>query len=174
MIISSLNNLRLSMRIGLLVGLALLGLGGMTGVYLVSDANIQRSFQAEETSLIMKELAVEIKIGSLQLRRREKDFLLRKDMKYVEKHAKAGTAFEAALGDLENFEAAAPIMPQITALRGNFTRYARQFELVVALRQELGLSEEEGLEGQLRLAVKAAEAALNEAGLDALEQFPPR
>ena len=32
MIISSLNNLRLSMRIGLLVGLALLGLGGMTGV----------------------------------------------------------------------------------------------------------------------------------------------
>ena len=80
MIISSLNNLRLSMRIGLLVGLALLGLGGMTGVYLVSDANIQRSFQAEETNLLMKELTTEIDIGGLQMRRRDKDFLLRKDM----------------------------------------------------------------------------------------------
>ena len=56
----------------------------------------------------------------------------------------------------------------IRALKGRVEGHVAQFRKVVALEQEMGLSEKEGLQGKLRDAVHAVEAKLAEANLDAL------
>ncbi|MEE8562026.1 MAG: HAMP domain-containing protein, partial [Alphaproteobacteria bacterium] len=163
-----LTNFRLAVQIGMLVVLALVGLAGITGVYIVSDARVGTAFEQQKSFLELEELTGEINVGALQLRRREKDFLLRKNMKYVGKHAKDMARVDKAMGHIAGIEAAAPIMDQVKALEKTIGLYAKQFATVVASRQEVGMSEKEGLEGKLRKAVKTAEGKLKKASLSKL------
>ncbi|SNY57565.1 methyl-accepting chemotaxis sensory transducer [Arsukibacterium tuosuense] len=84
----------------------------------------------------------------LQLRRQEKDFLLRLDMGYVEGFNRDFATLMAALQrDYQQGVAAA-------------TAYNEGFNALVAGMQQLGLSETEGLTGQMRSAIHQTETSL--------------
>jgi len=88
----------------------------------------------------------------LQLRRNEKDFMLRQDLKYVDK-------FTANINHFINqLEQTAPLNKG--HILANIEQYQMQFKLLVERQQELGLSSKLGLLGALRHSVHESEALL--------------
>jgi HAMP domain-containing protein len=78
------------------------------------------------------------KVMMLTLRRHEKDFFLRKDLKYQEEFSKTAFAFREQLAATNNVEL-------VTLLRN----YHDEFNQVVEIEKQLGLSEEDGTKGKL-------------------------
>ncbi|MBV0933279.1 methyl-accepting chemotaxis protein [Marinobacterium weihaiense] len=86
----------------------------------------------------------------LQLRRHEKDFLLRKDSKYLQRFMDAMTHLEQQIDML--------LLPaQADYLQPLLVEYRNTFKQLVAAYSRLGLTVEEGLMGQMRHAVKSTD-----------------
>lgn len=81
----------------------------------------------------------------LMLRRHEKDFMLRRDIKYLERFQRDMQAFQQSLLQID------------PSLVEGAQSYQTQFEQLVAAEQAKGLTEEDGLRGQLRSAASAFE-----------------
>jgi methyl-accepting chemotaxis protein len=104
----------------------------------------------------------------LQARRGEKDFLLRKDLKYVDK---VDTAVADVLAQIDKLEQGANSEhwgELLEKTRQNTLTYKSLFHKVADLNQTRGLTEKEGLEGKLRAAVHTVEESLAESGHDGL------
>ncbi len=100
----------------------------------------------------------EILYYMLMLRRHEKDFMLRSDAKYMEKFNQGVSDFRAAL-------TTSPLAGDnqvITQLQ----TYQDDFSALFAKEQLIGLSEDEGLRGKMRTAVRQTES-----GFDALSTY---
>ena len=85
----------------------------------------------------------------LQLRRAEKDFLLRKDLAYVER-------FNTILQQF---------LSQVSAdstTQQQLQNYSQGFSALVGAMQQLGLSESEGATGEMRKAIQSTESSLKE------------
>ncbi|MBU2114099.1 MAG: HAMP domain-containing protein [Gammaproteobacteria bacterium] len=83
----------------------------------------------------------------LQLRRAEKDFLLRKDLAYQQQFANI----------------VAQLTPQITADADSsrlIQQYQRSFEALVVASQQMGLDETQGVTGVMRKAIQSTEESL--------------
>ena len=115
------------------------------------------------------ELAMSLETGMLSLRREEKDFLGRQDMKYVAEFQRILTQNQQLLNELEqlltefNFDTRA-----LDTLRQRFGEYGHHFEQLVQAQQSMGLDHESGLNGELRAAVHDIERALNEYNADSI------
>lgn len=101
----------------------------------------------------------------LMARRAEKDFLLRKDPKYIDRHAGVAQEMTAQVDLIEsqtqgllNGETA----QELAGLRAAVDSYIQRFSALVDANLALGLDEETGLQGTLRSAVKTAETSLVE------------
>lgn len=125
---------------------------------------------ADFSGLMHEEVAIEIhaleaETYMLQCRRNEKDFLLRKDLKYKER-------FGSNLAKVvENAEAIAPLAESIGAdalasearsIKQAAANYESAFHNLIAAWQKRGLDHESGLQGTFRTIVKDAEAAFQE------------
>ncbi len=133
---------------------ALIGIGHYSG--LTQKALQEEVRHGERLVFTIDRIEVEF----LQARRAEKDFLLRRDQKYVSRHAEVMEEMAADLIEaraltrhgadgLDTFE---------EALEG----YAVAFSSLVSSHQKLGMDENSGLQGQLRAAVHAIEESLAE------------
>jgi methyl-accepting chemotaxis protein len=158
---------RFSLRyqIGLIGALGILGLGLFGGLYYRGSstesayrAASDRAAQDEQSLLILH-------TKLLELRRNEKDFLLRKNPDYAAKHAAVAgdvagrlTSLRAALAATQDDEAA----KQLDVLAARFADYTAQFATVTARQTQIGFNEESGLQGALRAAVHGIETLLNE------------
>jgi|GEM_PF-3626560 len=103
----------------------------------------------------------------LQARRSEKDFLLRKDEKYVDRHGLVMTAISEDLTQIRSAVTAAGVPNgdvKVAQISGNLDSYAASFADLVTLMRGIGLSAELGLEGELRKAVHEIETMLAEIG----------
>lgn len=103
-------------------------------------------------------------IGLLMARRSEKDYLLRRDEKYLARHATTMTRTRAAFAEVQS---ELPKVPELADTRASLTgvgaaidAYEASFAALAAANLKLGLDENSGLEGQLRKAVKDAEGTL--------------
>ena len=92
----------------------------------------------------------------LQLRRNEKDFMLRLNEKYVTKFLKSMATFQQGIND------SALSAGQKKNILHDMTNYERQFILLVEANQLKGLSSNTGLKGDMRNKVHDAEEILNE------------
>ncbi len=164
----SLDNIKIRTRIGILAGISAAGLLVLCGTFFVSNSVVGRAVVSEEAYMDVRDLVSEVEVGALQMRRREKDFLLRNDLKYAEKYSKDAATVAEALGALSTHPNAAEIESAIAALRDGIGRHQAQFEKVVQLLERLGLDEKSGLQGQLRAAVHAVEEKLKEVGNEPL------
>ncbi|UWQ83819.1 methyl-accepting chemotaxis protein [Leisingera caerulea] len=126
----------------------------------VRDDMQRRVAEIEEIYLGLDKIELEF----LMARRAEKDFLLRRDDKYLSRHAATMTRIQATYGSLVRR------MPEVAELSGTGAQlkeigaaidaYEASFAALASSNKRLGLDENSGLEGQLRTAVKNAEATL--------------
>lgn len=163
-----LGNFRISLRIGFLVALGLVALIVTEIIAIVGERNIVAGVELEERYTDIENLVLKAEIAALTLRRREKDFLLRKDVKYRDSYNSDYATVISILEKLKTIELAARIEADVDAIGTIITNHNVQFQKVVGLMVTLGLNEKEGVQGKLRSAVQGVEAKLNKAGLDNL------
>lgn len=97
-----------------------------------------------------------LQVAMLQLRRNEKDFMLRREMTYVETFdaniALFNSSLRASSLDLDTQNKIAALIEQ----------YQRDFKSLVSKEQQLGLNEKEGTMAQLVAANRLTEASADE------------
>ncbi|MGI3004218.1 methyl-accepting chemotaxis protein [Shewanella algae] len=119
------------------------------------------SVQTELSIAIQK--VVELDKEVLSMRKNEKDFFGRLDLKYVEVHQQEAQATAQKMKELAGIfkEYDLPEAP-INSFNQDFASYLRLFAEVVKLQQEIGLDPKSGLYGELRSAVHNVETLVAE------------
>ncbi|MCK5335699.1 MAG: hypothetical protein KAQ67_06035, partial [Gammaproteobacteria bacterium] len=103
------------------------------------------------------------KSNMLTLRRNEKDFLARNNLKYQKKFQNNIDKMKATLQVLSlKLQAQGIDGSQVEALEQNTDQYAVVFEKLVNEQKRIGLNPKDGLYGSLRNAVHAAESTIKE------------
>jgi methyl-accepting chemotaxis protein len=153
-------NMKINLQISFIGLIALLGFI-VIGVIYFTSSNKQAEFlgtQISENTGVSYVNAV--KIGFLQERRDEKDFLVRKDMKYADRHKARVEEILPYFDKLKNVHQEPDEQQLIDEMRDGFLAYAEQFQEVVGMWQQIGLTPKDGLRGALRSAVSAVEKEL--------------
>ncbi|WP_038176503.1 MULTISPECIES: methyl-accepting chemotaxis protein [Vibrio] len=146
-----------------------LGVVAIFGVITIVFATMQfaqTTSQLHQASLLVADLEIRL----LNLRRNEKDFLLRKDVKYLDRFNKNIQTFF----DLE--EKLAVIvkeqdLPSSQQLRRDITAYQAGFNKLVQAYQQLGLASNEKLVGAYNKALDSLRPSLSSDELVNLSQF---
>lgn len=145
-----------------LVVFVTLSIAAMYGLQRVSMDSISNLKGAEN-------LVRSLEANMLLLRRHEKDFLARNDLKYQKKFITSELAFEEQIIQLEQNLTAQGIQQSYTSqLTQVLKSYTQRFQNLVSQRQLIGLDQNKGLRGELRSAVHNAESQVKEAGNMAL------
>ena len=108
----------------------------------------------------------------LQLRRNEKDFLARKDLKYVESFNTKVSQLKLELNHLTNiFDSSSTDISSVKSLQKVINDYEQDFFELVEIQKEIGLTPTDGLYGSLRSAVQDAEATLGSSNYQLLSEM---
>ena len=157
---SFLKSLRLSIQMCIIIVAMLIGFSVVVANSFVSFRIQDDLGNRQKAAGERVELGNALQIGFLQLRRAEKDFLLRLDLKYAQRHEARAQEMGPLFDQLRERAPDEAGALQVDAMRAAFDAYVKQFEEVVAQRQRIGLSSDEGLRGRLRKAVHDAEQEL--------------
>jgi methyl-accepting chemotaxis protein len=158
-----LSNVRMSFRIGALGAVGILGLILVGVIYFIGSESQSRYQTVSDAASAVGATTKNLLIQLLELRRHEKDFLLRKDDQYAKSHAEAA---KAAAGTFDLLKQKLAAMEQkelvsgVETLRAGFDVYGKSFLALVDLQHKLGLTPDTGLEGVLRASVHEIEAGL--------------
>ena len=144
-----------------------IGIVGVVGVILVGAIHMYGESAtsgyriAAEDARSISELNDRIEIELLEGRRAEKDFLLRNDSKRAEKQIQISKSVAADMETLRQKVVAVgkpDLGRQIEAMNASLKQYQGHFAAVVDQKLKLGLDENAGLEGRLRVSVHDIEA----------------
>jgi len=128
---------------------------------------LRYSLSTTEQLKTAEQLTSALEADVLRLRKNEKDFLDRKDMKYVDTHNKNFEKLENDAKQLQSILEGKGIKLEAV---NNFMNVAREYQSafgkIASISQKLGLDETQGLYGALRTAVHNIEKAVDEAGDD--------
>jgi len=146
-----LSNVAIGNKLGLGFGVLILMLFSI----ILFDNSTTNFTQKSYQKLINNDLAItgqvsKIHISLLELRRREKDFLLRNDMTYVVKHEDDAQKLYSAIDTLYNlaWQADRPeVINSVELLRRNADGYLDNFKRLVTSKQVMGLDQNSGLQG---------------------------
>jgi len=163
-----LGNFKVSTRITSLVVLGIVSLLAMAGVFTYGDMKLENSVAQLEAFNKLESLAAKVESGALQMRRNEKDFLLRMNEKYVAKYDKSATSVIGHLNEIRGLEIAKPVDESVGKAIAGVEKHHKQFTTVFSNAKTLGLDPKNGLRGSLRGSVHAVEKKLKTADLDAL------
>ncbi len=108
----------------------------------------------------------------LMLRRHEKDFLARKDLKYQEKHQKTRKEYHQTIAGLKDLMTAAGVDEAdvlLGRLDAQINKYGGAFDALVNKQKRIGLDHKSGLYGDLRATVQEVERIVNGEGFYQLE-----
>ncbi len=131
-------------RLIALIGLCLAGMAALVTTQVV---NINRLIQVQTDATLLLDLNTEI----LQLRRHEKDFMLRQEMEYALQFASRAESLEVSLNDLEKLSDSYSLPSnQLEDMRESLDQYRSQFMALTDLQVTIGLDENSGLQGRLR------------------------
>ncbi|MEP3431445.1 MAG: HAMP domain-containing methyl-accepting chemotaxis protein [Roseibium sp.] len=161
-------DLPISAKVGGLSGVAIVAIGVLLGTALYSHHVVSTDIAilAEYSRMDYKVSQVQAKASSM--RQSQKDFLLAKDVAFVDVYNKSYDDAHKALEDIAQKPEAAANMANVDNLRATIEHHKVQFDGIVTDMNEMGLNEKVGLQGELRAAVQEVEKKLNTAGLDAL------
>jgi len=157
-----LNNAKIGMQTAVIGFIALIGFI-VIGIVYFSSTNSQHDLQETQLSETAGVSYVNtVKIGFLNERRNEKDFLIRKLMKYADRHAKTAKGVMPYFAKLKEIHQEPDEQELVNEMQKGFEAYVAKFREVVKLWQTIGLTPKEGLRGKLRGAVSAVEGKLKE------------
>jgi methyl-accepting chemotaxis protein len=141
----------------------ILGLLLVGAIYFIGSESQSRyqklSVDASAVETTTKDLLIQL----LELRRHEKDFLLRKDDQFAKSHAETAKSTVETFDLLKQRLAAIDqnqLVSDAKAIQEGFDVYAKSFSAVVDLQRKLGLTSDTGLEGTLRASVHGIEDSL--------------
>ncbi|WOI11586.1 methyl-accepting chemotaxis protein [Thalassospira lucentensis] len=144
-----------------LIGVAALSIFAIVAVVLFVADNQRQTAEVQAEQALEDRLVVDgIAREFLNARRREKDFLLRLDEKYVAAHAETVATVQSGLKALAADPALDRFDSEIAMIETSFDNYAAEFRTIANLQREIGLNEESGLLGSLRGSVHNVEEAL--------------
>jgi methyl-accepting chemotaxis protein len=155
-------------RIGLKIQIALLGILGVlfTGAICLVGLNLAAMTQLESDQSVNLRLHVlGLSANYLEARQIATDFLRKHDEKLIDKHVGVVETALGHLSEIENFVEKlkdGDPLKQISALRSGLNLYQTRFHNLVSMQRVLGLDENQGLQGKLRLAVHQIESKLAE------------
>ena len=158
---AALSRVPLKIQIGSLVALAGLILAGLLAVQWIGA-----SVSGEAAGLAKRESsfgaqATQLDMALLDGRRREKDFLLRKDGASITEHAASMRAATAALDAMDGALPSGDARhADVTAVRKGLALYGETFHALTDDQTRVGLSEKDGLMGALRGSVHEVETIL--------------
>lgn len=133
---------------------------GLYGSLRQSVHEVESILDAESSDSLLKDM--------LTLRRNEKDFMLRLDMKYVERFQGNVNAFRSSLG-------ASFISPsQKSAVTKALSQYEKDFLALVDGVAALGMSSEEGKRGEMRTVIHQSETLLSQLQQDLKSLVPKK
>lgn len=99
-----------------------------------------------------------IESSVLQLRRNEKDFLARKDLKYFDKFDKKMKMLQQQVNSLQkSFESSGSPLNEFSTMQSILVKYNQHFKRLVEMQKTIGLHAKDGLYGELRGAVHDVE-----------------
>jgi len=164
---SLLSQLRMRGKLGIICAIAVAGFVAVGALFLFQERILAEVQQIEERAAERKEAILRFDSELLQLRRNEKDFLLRKELRYTEMHAKS---LEAARNRVEGLKAGATgeLGALYARVEGEFSNYRTAFDDVVKTQRDIGLTADEGKWAAMRAAAKSVEDALEKMSADAL------
>ena len=153
-------NLKINTQILLIGLLALVGFVVVGVLYADSSAKQTAFLDTQRSENAGVSYVNAVSIGFLQQRRDEKDFLTRKDMKYANQHKARVDEIMPYFDLLKTIHQEPDEQQMVDDMRDGFVAYAKQFQEVVGMWQEIGLNPDEGLRGALRQAVSDVEDEL--------------
>ena len=103
-----------------------------------------------------------LEIAMLNLRRAEKDFLIRKDLTFVERFNKELADFHTLNRTLSTDDNISVVHGELARLDQQMGLYGKAFNDLVSQQQTIGLGPEDGLYGRLRAAVHQVEEGLKQ------------
>jgi methyl-accepting chemotaxis protein len=138
-------------KLALNSGISILSLILMLGLLSFAVTSLENNIQvARELGNVQSQI--------LQLRRHEKDFIARKDLKYVTSFEKDLVMLNQVTNSLEqSFADIGLEIGEISSLRSILKDYSTKFNGVVDSQKAIGLDPKDGLYGQLRSAVHDVE-----------------
>ncbi len=159
---------RIVTKLMLVAPLAICGLVAVTQVFNVRDAIIGQHTARETQAIKLSRAADVAEIDLLQLRRHEKDFLLRKEKTYSDKHAQALTKTSEDLQRLKTNMPDGTNPAAIETVAAALASYGKAFVQVAAINSEIGLTPDDGLQGKMRGAAHELEKQVDTGGHDAV------
>jgi methyl-accepting chemotaxis protein len=142
--------LKISWQIQLVSVMALIGFSAILVVYLTVDGARGREQVRANAATVTYVTAQELRYEFLNARRREKDFILRLDEKYVADHGKVMVAIDENLALIEAADKGGEFTADIATIREGIAVYGAAFKAMATDWVEIGLTDELGLRGQLR------------------------
>ncbi len=144
-----------------LILLTLLFALGMASMLALARYNTNYIFDLQQAQLQVSK----IETGMLTLRRNEKDFLARHDLKYQKKFETNYQTLQQRVTALQNLLMKSGVdSSQVTQLATILADYQKSFNDIVSTQKKLGLDHKSGLHGSLRNAVHDAEKRLKDLG----------
>lgn len=157
---------RISWQIQLVSLVALSGFLGILVYCLVADSKRAAEQDRANAATAIYVIAQDLRYEFLNARRREKDFLLRLDDKYVKQHGEVMQSIDARLDALGAADAEGTYREVFAATRAGIAEYGQAFLETTSEWQKIGLTDELGLRGELRKAVHQVEDRLKTLTLD--------
>jgi methyl-accepting chemotaxis protein len=150
------------MAIGLI---GLLGLAAFGLIYFLGNSSQDVSRLAAEDARKIASLNQKLAIDLLEVRRSEKDFLIRRDQAYSKRHADKAGAVAHELDQLRALTRSGgdtALAATVEKVAAGFGNYTKEFNALEQAEVNLGLNEKLGLSGSLRSAVHDIETKLKE------------
>lgn len=163
-----LNRFKISTRIVCLGVIAVTAIIGLSGLMFWNINTTKRAVAIEQGYADVASLAQDLQVSALRLRRAESNFLLNRDMNNIDEFQQEMQTIQALIISARMLEQAEEISSQLAQAEVLVNSYHRAFDDMVATRERMGLTADEGLEGELRSAVHAVETRLAEYGDDEL------
>ncbi|MCG9578386.1 methyl-accepting chemotaxis protein [Vibrio tubiashii] len=139
---------------------------GVVSVLLTSTHFAQSTSELNHASLLVAKLEIRL----LNLRRNEKDFLLRKDMKYLDKFNKNMDTFLAVESELSTL-LTQHSLPSSSQLKQDILKYQTGFNALVQAFDQRGLKPEEKLVGRYNSELTGIKPSLSSDELVELFEF---
>ncbi len=158
---NTLNKLKISQKLYVIGALFVASLFVMAITFYLTQTLSDKSASENELHETIIDSEHKISIGVLEARRSEKDFLLRHDMKYAEKHAEIIRSVDQELEKLTALSGDQTLSDLTKQVHSKLTAYNTMFDEVVRVQTNDGLDHKHGLQGALRGAVHKMEEVVN-------------
>lgn len=155
-----LSRVRISTRIAVLGLLSVSSLIGLAVLFWWTSTSIDAGYQREREFAELDRQGQAMAISALALRRIEKDFLLQRDLVFVDAFDREAEALIARIDRLSQEGTAPGLADELQQVARQTEAYRDAFRTVAEIQIRMGLSADQGLEGSLRQAVHAVETRL--------------